>query len=101
MRAEQETRNRSGAEVAFTVMKALSAARLLWSDEGALPLQALPGLLSTPESDVALAVDRLCAEGVAEVSQVDQTVRLTERGAREICDRRPVSRMRPGTPYAA
>lgn len=84
MRA-RETRTRSAAEVAFIVLRSLAAVRLLWSNGGALPLDALPGLVPASDPAIGLAVERLCALGIAEVS--GETVRLTERGAREICGR--------------
>ena len=85
MRAEHhEIRPRSAAEVAFIVMRALVTARLLWARRGALPLDALPALAAVPADKIALAVERLCGEGIAEVSAADRTVRLTERTAAEI-----------------
>jgi hypothetical protein len=81
----RETRTRSGAEVAFIVMKCLAAARLLWSNGGALPLDVLPGLVPASGPAIALAVQRLRAEGIVEVS--GNNVRLSEHGAREICAR--------------
>jgi hypothetical protein len=84
MRA-RETRTRSGAEIAFIVMRSLAAARVLWGNGGALPLDALPGLVPASARVIAPTVARLCALGIAEVS--GGTVRLTERGAHEICGR--------------
>jgi hypothetical protein len=80
-------------------MKSLAAARLLWSDGAALPLDALAALVPASDSAVARAVARLCALGIAEVS--GRTVRLTELGAREICDRGgAAAEVRPSTTAA-
>jgi hypothetical protein len=79
-----EVRARSGAEVAFIVMRALVGARLLWARGGALPFDALPALVAVPPGPIALAIERLCEEGIAEVSAGAHTVRLTERAAREL-----------------
>jgi hypothetical protein len=81
-------------------MRLLTAARLLWSNGGALPLDALPGLVPASNPAIARAVGRLCALGIAEVS--GDTVRLTERGARELCDHGgAVVQRRPPTTTAA
>jgi hypothetical protein len=97
-----EIRARSGAEVAFMVMRALIHARLLWARGGALPFDALPALVAAPPGPIAVAIERLCEEGVAEVSTGERTVRLTDRAARELCDHAegeaPVG---DGTPAAA
>lgn len=86
MRAERrEVRNRSGAEVAFIVMRTLATARLLWARSGAVPLATLSELVQAPAEAVAVTVDRLCDEGITEVSESDATVRLTERGMRDMC----------------
>jgi hypothetical protein len=79
-----EVRARSGAEVAFVVMRALVGARLLWARGGALPFDALPALVAVPPGPIALAIERLCEEGIVEVSAGAGTVRLTERAAREL-----------------
>ena len=84
-RENHETRDRSGPEVAFIVMRALATARLLWARGGALPLATLSDLVQAPAEAVAVTVDRLCDEGMAELSASDATVRLTERGMREMC----------------
>jgi DNA-binding IclR family transcriptional regulator len=77
-------RARSDAELAFVVMRALAAARLLWSRNGALPVDALASLVSAPANEVTRALDGLYAEGIAESGAGDATVRLTERAAREL-----------------
>ena len=81
-----EVRSRSGAEVAFSILRVLVGARLLWARDGALPVEALPALASVPPSAIAVALERLCAEGVAELAPGTQTVRLTERAARELAE---------------
>lgn len=83
---QHEIRARSGAEVAFVVMRALIRARLLWADGGALPFDALPALVAAPPGPIAVAIEGLCEEGVAETSTGERTVRLTDRAARELCD---------------
>jgi hypothetical protein len=80
-----EMRARSGAEVAFVVMRALARARLLWAHGGALPVEVLPGIVPAPAEAIAQAIDRLCEEGIAERAGPGAAVRLTERAAREIC----------------
>ena len=85
MRSENTVvRERSGAEVAFDVMRALTTARLLWGRDGALPLAELPGLVQAPAEAVALTVDRLCDEGIAIVSEPDATVRVTDDAMRDL-----------------
>ena len=79
-----ETRNRSGAEVAFMIMRVLATARVLWARNSAVPVDALNALVPVGVADVTLAVDRLCDEGIAE-RLADGTIRLTERAARECC----------------
>jgi hypothetical protein len=69
-------------------MRTLARARLLWSDAGALPIDSLPELASASAAEVDLAVERLCAEGIAELSPTGRLIRLTARGAHDICDRR-------------
>jgi hypothetical protein len=87
MRSEQnEVRSRSGAEVAFVVMRALATARLLWARDGALPIEMLPALVEAPAEAIALTIDGLCDEGLAEVSELDATVRLTDRAMRDLCN---------------
>jgi len=80
-----EVRARSGAEVAFVVMRALARARLLWARGGAVPVEVLPGIVPAPADAIAYAIERLCEEGIAERASSGAAVRLTERGAREIC----------------
>ena len=82
--ADGETRNRSGAEVAFTIMRVLATAQVLWGRNSAVPLDSLYVLVPVGVADVTLAVDRLCDEGIAECL-ADGTIRLTERAARECC----------------
>jgi len=82
-----EVRSRSGAEVAFIVMRALATARLLWARDGALPIDMLPALVEAPAEAIAMTIDGLCDEGLAEVSVHDATVRLTDRALRDLCDR--------------
>jgi hypothetical protein len=65
-------------------MRALANARLFWVRDGALPLEALPGLIRVPRAAIPPAIDRLCDEGIVEVSEVTATVKLTECAAREI-----------------
>lgn len=93
-------RVRSGAEVAFLILRVLAAARLFWSDRGALPLDALPALVAASAETIALAVERLCREGIAEVSAGTGTLRLTERGARELCLGNPPASLRSSRPSA-
>ena len=83
-----QTRVRSDAELAFIVMRALASARLLWARGGALPLDALASLVVAEPHEIAMAVNLLCDEGMAEVANSDGTVRLTERAAREIASQR-------------
>ena len=86
MRTENdEPRTRSGAELAFNVMRELATARLLWGCDAALPLDALPGLVQAPAEAVAIALDRLWDEGIIEVSHCDATVRFTEDAVRDMC----------------
>ena len=86
MRSEnEEPRSRSGAEVAFDVMRALATARLLWGHDAALPLDALPELVQAPTDSVASALERLCDEGIVEVSGADATVRFTAGAVRDMC----------------
>jgi hypothetical protein len=97
-----EVRARSGAEVAFIVMRALVGARLLWARGGALPFDALPALVAVPPGPIALAIERLCEEGIAEVPAGARTVRLTERAARELVDTAAVDMpIGDGSPAAA
>jgi hypothetical protein len=84
MRSDGCQRARSDAELAFIVMRALAAARLLWARGGALPVDALPTMVQAAPDEVAVAVAMLCDEGIAEVGVHDGTVRLTERAAWEI-----------------
>lgn len=79
-----ETRNRSGAEVAFMIMRVLATARVLWARSSAVPMDALYVLVPVDAATVTLAVDRLCDEGFAEVL-ANGTIRLTDRAARECC----------------
>ena len=65
-------------------MRALAAARLLWSHNGALPVEDLAGLVAAPADEITRALDGLYAEGIAECGTADATVRLTERAAREL-----------------
>jgi hypothetical protein len=89
MRSEtDEARTRSGAELAFNVMRALATARLLWGCDAALPLGDLSGLVQAPAEAVAAAVDRLCDEGIIEVSRVDATIRFTDAAVRDMCANR-------------
>lgn len=66
-------------------MRTLATARLLWAGRGALSLAALSEVVQAPAEAVAVTVDRLCDEGITEVSESDATVRLTERGMRDMC----------------
>ena len=77
-----QPRARSDAELAFVVMRALTAARLLWARRAALPVDDLAPLVDAPPEEIVRAVDGLCAEGIAERS--GSTVRLTEDAAREL-----------------
>lgn len=79
-----EIRSRSGAEVAFMIMRVLATARVLWARSSAVPMDALCALVPVAAADVALAVDRLCDEGIAE-RVADGTIRLTELAARDGC----------------
>jgi len=79
-----ETRSRSGAEVAFMIMRVLATARVLWGRSCALPLDALHALVPVDVEAVAVAVDRLCEESIAELL-TDGRIRLTDRAARECC----------------
>ena len=79
-----ETRSRSGAEVAFMIMRVLATARVLWARSSAVPMDALYVLVPAGAAAVTLAVDRLCDEGFAELL-ADGTIRLTDRAARECC----------------
>lgn len=79
-----ETKSRSGAEVAFMIMRVLATARVLWARHSAVPMDSLYALLPVDAADVALAVDRLCDEGIAE-RLANGTVRLTEPAVRECC----------------
>lgn len=86
MRSENdEARTRTGAELAFDVMRALATARLLWGCDAALPLDGLPGLVQAPAEAVATTLDRLCEEGIVEVSRGDATVRFTAAAVRDMC----------------
>lgn len=66
------------------VMRVLATARVLWARRSALPIDALYGLLPVGAADIAVAIDRLCDEGIAE-RLPGGTIRLTERAARECC----------------
>lgn len=86
MREERhDIRSRSDAEVAFAVMRALATVRVLWRRSGGLELATLSELAQAPADAVAVTVDRLCDEGLVERPEHEFTVRLTERGAREMC----------------
>jgi DNA-binding IclR family transcriptional regulator len=86
MRRENgEPRRRSRAELAFDVMRALASARVLWGRDGALPLDALAALVQAPAGAVARMVTRLSDEGIVEVSELDATVRFTDRAVRDMC----------------
>lgn len=65
------------------VMRVLVTARLLWGRGGAVPMVALSVLVAADPAAVAMAVDRLCDESIAERA-AGHTVRLTDRGAREL-----------------
>jgi len=77
-------RTRSDAETAFNLMRTLAAARLLWAGAGALPLEDLAGILGADPVQLALAVEQLCDEGVAELCADMTALRLTERTVREL-----------------
>jgi len=79
-----QPRARSDAELAFVVMRALTAARLLWARGAALPVDDLAPLVDAPPDEIVRAVDGLCAEGIAERCGSGATVRLTEHAAREL-----------------
>jgi len=91
-----EARGRSAAEVAFVVMRLLAAVRLIWARGGALPLEALSTLLGEPADAIALAIERLREEGIAELSAADGTARLTDAAAREFLARGPGPSWTPG-----
>jgi len=84
MASTRDPRARSDAELAFVVMRALAAARLLWARNGALPVDALASLVAAPADEISRALDGLYAEGIAECGAADATVRLTEHAAREL-----------------
>jgi hypothetical protein len=77
-------RTRSDAETAFNLMRTLAIARFLWAGGGALPVAELPVLVGADPGQIALAVEQLCDEGVAERCADDAALRLTERTAKEI-----------------
>jgi DNA-binding IclR family transcriptional regulator len=79
-----EVRQRSAAEVAFIVVRALATARLLWGRDWALPLDALADLVSAPRDTTARVIERLREEGVAQVSAGERTVRITDAASREL-----------------
>jgi hypothetical protein len=87
MRRENcEPRKRSRAELAFNVMRALATARVLWGRDGALPLDALAGIVQAPPDAVVRAVNRLSAEGIVELVPGDAIVRLTATAVRDMCE---------------
>ena len=92
-----EVRTRSGAEVAFVVMRALATARLLWARDGGLPIDLLPALVQAPAEAIASTIDGLCEEGLAEISELNATVRLTDRAMRDLCDRSELFASRGGS----
>jgi hypothetical protein len=77
-------RVRSGAEVAFMVMRILVMSRLLWQDGGALPLDRLETLIDVPGDQLATALERLCDEGIAQICLESGTLRLTDGAAVEL-----------------
>jgi|SRR5579862_1664718 len=102
MRSERErTRARSGAEVAFIVMRVLIRARVLWARGGAVPLDALPALVAASPYAVSVAVERLCEEGIAELRAGECTVCLTDRAAAEFLARGDCASPLWGGPPAA
>jgi hypothetical protein len=77
-------RTRSDAETAFNLMRTLAIARFLWAGGGALPIADLAALVGAEPGQIALAIEQLCDEGVAERCADDAALRLTERMAKEI-----------------
>jgi len=81
---EFQGRSRSRAEAAFAIMRALLKGRLLWPYDGALPLEALEGLVGAPLTVLTSALAHLSDEGVVLVDQSAGTVQLSAETLREL-----------------
>ncbi len=78
----------SRAEAAFGILRTLMRAELLWADSG-LSLRALVEIPRITPPVLRRAVARLVADGVIEIDQGAQRVRLSEQARRDLVAGRP------------
>ena len=77
-------RERSGSETVFNVLKVLMAGYVLWGTSSGIEMPHLAQAVGVSDRALALALDYLIDDGLAEVDGGRRLVRLTSRGARRL-----------------
>jgi hypothetical protein len=78
------SRERSGSELAFGLLKSLMIGYRLWGTESVLELSELPTFLGTTGSRLGSVLSLLVFEGLICLDQTAGTVRLSASGARNL-----------------
>ena len=78
------TRERSGCETVFGVLKVLMAGYVLWGTSSGIELPDLAHVVGVTDGTLAAALDYLIDDGLAEMDAERRLVRLTPRGARRL-----------------
>jgi hypothetical protein len=89
------TRERSGCETVFAVLKVLMAGYVLWGTSSGIDVAHLAHTVGVTDGALTVALDYLIDDGLAEVDGERRLARLTARGARRLlvtgarCPQRP------------
>ena len=78
------TRERSGSEAVFGVLKVLMAGYALWGTTSGIEFPDLAHAVRLTDAALASALDYLIDDGLAEKDAERRLVRLTTRGARRL-----------------
>lgn len=78
------TRERSGSELVFGLLRTLMIGYQLWGVGSGLELAELPAALRSTHIEIRTVLRYLSREGLVDVDEAAGTVRLSDSGARHL-----------------
>lgn len=83
VRSPETSRPHDSAEAAFTILRVLQCAHVLWADGGELPVEVVTGLAGAPRAALAGVLAQMVSEGAIEFCAGD-SVRLSAETLRAL-----------------